>query len=86
MVKVDNPVIHFAEDYPLATFAIFGIVLYTLITGGLASVKKSKSPDELPWVGIQEGQFFGLTRAAFASVTSGRDWLATAYRKAGQEA
>lgn len=81
MVQVDNPLIDFADAHPLLGFVLFGIVLFVLISGGVGSVQSLKAPADLPWVGVQDGQLFGLTRAAFASVQQGREWLAKAYLK-----
>lgn len=72
--------IDFFDDHPLLAFVLVGVLLFSLISAGLSSVAKP-GVEGLPWVGVDEGAPFALTRAAFASVTSGKDWLNVAYQK-----
>ncbi|QIW97801.1 hypothetical protein AMS68_003319 [Peltaster fructicola] len=75
--------IDFFEDHPLVAFCLIGLVLFICISGGIAST--AKPIEGLPWVGVQDGTPFALTRAAFSSVISGKSWLNAAYQKYSQQ-
>jgi hypothetical protein len=78
-LRVTMELLNLALQHPVYAVAVIlvGLYAYTLAT----RTSQPKLPEELPWVGIKDGQWFGLARASLRSISNGKQWLHEGYTK-----